>query len=332
MVKKNNMDNKYEQGFSYKEMFLELTKDFKIVFILVGMGIILSFLSPYFLQTPNLRNSLLQSSTIGIVAIVQGLTLTAGKFDLSIGQNVAVTGIVAAYLMKVIGVNPWISIIAALILGALIGLANGVLVSYMGIPAFLTTLGMQNVCRGFAKIITNATPIPTLPQEIAILGRGYFFGIPVSVIIMLSLYVIFVLISGKTKLGRYIYAIGGNSKAAFFSGISVKKYCCIVFIISGTLAAVSGIVLISRLNSASVTNGNLYEFDAIIACIIGGISLSGGSGKIIQALFGSIFLILFFNGMTMLNVDPFYQDVLKGVILIASIGVDVIRNKKRMLG
>lgn len=316
-------------GFNLKGAFSKFTKNYGIVIAIIVLGIVFSLSSEYFLKMQNLRNILLQSATIAIVSIGQALVITAGDFDLSVGQNVCVSSCLAAYLMKFVGVNPWVAIIVALIVGSIIGLMNGVLVAYVGIPAFIATLGLQNVARGFAKIITNATPIPTLPEEIAFLGRGYLIGIPICVIIMLGLYVVFAFISRKTKLGRYTYAIGGSSEAAFFSGINVKKFRCLAFTIAGLLAALSGIVLMSRLNSASVTNGNLYEFDAIIACVIGGISLSGGRGKIIQALFGSIFLILFFNGMTMLNVDPFYQDVLKGVVLVVAIAIDVFRNKKR---
>ena len=199
----------------------------------------------------------------------------------------------------------------------------------MALPAFIATLGLQNISKGAAKIITNASAIANLPESIAFLGRGYVLGIPVSVIIMISLYIIAAIVSRKTKIGRHIYAVGGGSEAAFFAGINVKKTRCIAFASAGFLAALGGVILMSRLNSGTVMNGNLYEFDAIIGCVIGGISLAGGKGKIIQALFGSVFLILFFNGMTMLNVDPFYQDVLKGIVLVSAVVIDVFRNKKR---
>lgn len=315
---------------SSRNLFSKYTKNYGIVVAIILLGLIFSLSSEYFFTFDNLSNILLQSSTIAIVAVGQAFVLLVGEFDLSVGQTVCVTGCLTAYLMRFAGFNPWIAILIGTALGIFIGISNGVMVAYLRIPAFVATLGWQNIARGLSKIITNATPIPNLPEDISFFGRGYALGLPISVLIMIGIYIIATFVSRKTKLGRYFYAIGGGSEAAFFAGINIKKYRCIAFAISGFLAAVSGLILISRLNSAAITNGNAYEFDAIIACIIGGISLSGGKGKIIQALFGAIFLIMFFNGMTMLNVDPFYQDVLKGIVLIISVGVDVIRNKKRV--
>lgn len=310
--------------------FSKFSKEYAALVAIFLLGIVFSILAPeYFLTWNNMSNILLQTSTVAIVAIGQAVVLTTGQFDLSLGQIVCVTSVVGAILMKNYGMNTWLALLIVLLLGAVIGLTNGVLFAYCGIPAFIATLGVQNICRGAAKLATNATPIPRLPQEMGFIGRGYVGAIPVSVIIMIVLYIIVQFVSKKTKLGRCLYAIGGNSEAAFFAGISIKKYYCVAFMLAGIFSALGGIVLMSRLNSVSITNGNLYEFDAVIASIIGGISLTGGKGKIIGTMFGAIFLILFFNGMTMLNVDPFIQDVLKGVVLIVAIGLDVFRNRKR---
>lgn len=313
----------------FKRTVTYLKKNFVIVIAIIGLGTIFALTSEYFLRFENLKNILLQSSSIGIVAIGQAVVLLAGDFDLSVGQITCVTSCFCAYLMKMLGFNPIIAILLALFLGLAIGTMNGLLIAYARIPAFIATLGFQNICKGAAKIITNGSPIANLPEGISFLGRGYVLGIPICVIIMITLYIVTAFVSRKTKLGRNIYAVGGGSEAAFFAGINVKKIRCITFSIAGTLAAIGGVILTSRLNSGSVTNGNLYEFDAIIGCVIGGISLTGGKGKIIQAMFGSIFLILFFNGMTMLNIDPFYQDVLKGIVLVAAVALDVFRNRKR---
>ena len=221
------------------------------------------------------------------------------------------------------------AIILALVVGTVIGMLNGYLVSYVGLPAFIATLGLQNIAKGFAKIISNATPIAQLPNEISFIGQGYIGPIPFSVIIMFVLYILFTFIMQRTKFGRSVYAVGGGKEAAYYSGIDTKKIQFITFAITGLLAGVSGVVLTSRLGSASITNGNLYEFDAYIAVAIGGVSLSGGKGKIIGPMFGTLFLITFFNGMTMLNVDPFWQDVLKGVVLLLAIILDVFRNRKK---
>jgi ribose/xylose/arabinose/galactoside ABC-type transport system permease subunit len=202
-------------------------------------------------------------------------------------------------------------------------------VAYVGIPSFIATLGMMSACQGIARLVSQAKSIAPLPDEISVLGRGYVMGIPVSVVIMLALYVILSFVARKTILGRYIYSIGGSKEAAFFSGINVKKYSMMTFVISGFLAGLGSVVLLSRLGAASVTNGKAYEFDAIIGCVLGGVSMAGGKGKLIQVLFGVLFLTIFFNGMTQLNVNPFLQDVLKGVVLVLAVTIDVMRNKLR---
>ncbi len=317
-------------AFNYKKALTKFSMEYAVVFAILILGTIFSFASEYFLTWDNMTNILLQAATLAIVAIGQATVLTTGQFDLSLGQNVCLTGYVMAYCMNMFGLPSLLSIFIGLITACTVGAINGVLFAYCGIPAFIATLGMQNICRGAAKLITNATPISRLPEDIAMIGRGYIFNaIPVSVVIMILLYVAMQFISQKTKLGRNFYAVGGNPEAAFFAGINKKKTYLIAFIMAGGFAGIGSTVLLSRLNSANVTNGNLYEFDAMIACVIGGLSMTGGKGKIVGAMLGAIFLILFFNGMTMLNVDPFFQDILKGVVLIVAIGIDVFRNRQK---
>ena len=309
------------------------TKNYAIVVAIIVLGIIYSFASEYFLSFRNIRNIFLQCSAVAIVAIGQSLILLNGDFDLSLGQIVCFTSTIAAWMMKFHHVDPLLASAIALGFGCLMGACNGFLIAYCNIPAFVATLGMQLVAMGLARIISNASPIPSLPASIAWLGRGFIggaaYGIPISVVIMIAMYIIFMFISRRTRLGRNIYAIGGSKEAAYFSGINVNFYKMMVFMIAGAIAAFGGLVLMSRLDSVAVTNGYQYEFDAIISCVIGGISLSGGKGKVIQALFGAIFLTLFFNGMTMLNVHPFIQPVLKGLVLIGAVAIDVVRNKKK---
>ena len=317
---------KLGQGFS--RWLSVFSKDYAIVFAIIFLGAIFSVSTKYFFGAENFINILMQSSTLAIVASGQALVILTGEFDLSIGQTACLTSCVAAYLMKFQNMDPYLAIVIALLLGLFIGTLNGIMVAYARIPAFIATLGIQNIARGLAKIVTNAAPIAKLPKEINIFGRGHIGLIPVSVLITVVVYLFFSFVTRKTKFGRYMYSIGGNKEASFFAGIDVKFYKMLAFSTAGFMAAFGGIILMSRLDSAFITNGNLYEFDAIIACVIGGLSLTGGKGKIVGALLGSIFLIMFFNGMTILNVDPFYQDVLKGVVLIVAIGIDVLRNRK----
>ena len=315
-----------ERGFSAK--LKTFSKDYMSLVAVIIIFIVFSFASPYFLKMSNVMNIFLQTATVAIVAIGQGMLIITGQVDLSLGYQVCLTGCVFAYMMKFQNWNPVAAILLAVVIGCVAGAANGFLVAYWNIPAFIATLGLQYICRGAAKIITNATPIGNLPKSISFLGNGYIGIVPVPILLMLVLFIVFAFIIEKTRFGRNLYAIGGGREAAFYAGINTKAVQFWVYVISGLLCAISGVVLTSRLNSAAITNGNLYEFDAYIGASIGGISLTGGKGKLIGALFGSIFLTTFFNGMTMLNVDPFWQDVLKGVVLIAAIGLDAFRNRK----
>lgn len=327
-----NSTDKQEKLPGLVRKFSGFTKHYAIVVAIIVLGIIYAFASEYFLSFRNIRNILLQSSPIAIVAIGQALILLSGDFDLSLGQIVCFTSAFAAWMMKFHHVLPLPASVVALAFGCIMGACNGFLIAYCKIPAFVATLGMQLVGMGLVRIVTNASPIPAMPQSMAWLGRGFIggatWGIPVSVVIMIIMYIMFSFFSRRTRMGRNVYAIGGSMEAAYFSGINVKFNKLLVFTFAGAIAAFGGLILLSRLDSAAVTNGYQYEFDAIISCVIGGISLSGGKGKVVQALFGAIFLTLFFNGMTMLNVHPFIQPVLKGLVLIGAVAIDVVRNKK----
>ena len=305
------------------------SKEYSAVIAILVMGVFFSLMSPYFLTGQNLKNILLQCAALAIVASGQALIVISGNLDLSLGQCVCFSSVIGAYLMRFVGVNPWVAIFCALIVGCMVGLCNGLLVAYIGLPAFIATLGTQMVCQSFSKIITNATPIARLPKEIAFLGRGYLGPIPICVLIMLAIYAVVQFVSTKTRLGRNIFAIGGGSEAAYFAGIPTKRYLCITYVIGGLLAAVGGVLLMSRLDSVSISNGSQYEFDSLIPCVIGGLSTTGGKGRVVGVLFGTIFLIMFFNGMTMMDVEPFYQNAIKGAVLIIAITADVLRNKKK---
>ena len=318
------------------------SKEYMSVMGIIIMSIILTLTAKNFMTVDNWKNILLQSSTVAICALGQATILLTGNFDLSLGRNVAFTSCLGALLMKGMlfegwqAMNPYVVILIMLAVGTLIGSINGFLTAYVGLPAFIATLGLQNVCYGLAKLITNATPIATFPDSIKWFGRGYVAEdtlgkiLPFCVVIMLVIYIIAQFVFSKTRLGRNIYAVGGNKEAAFFAGINVKRYTFLAFVIAGFLAALSGVVLMSRLNSVAITSGQNYEFDAVIGSIIGGISLTGGKGKVVGTMFGIIFLILLFNGMTMWKVDAFIQDVLKGVVLVIAVTMDVLQNKKRV--
>lgn len=288
------------------------------------------FGAQYFLTWDNWKTILLQSSTVAIVALGQSINLITGNFDLSLGRLVCVTSCVGAILMKDVGLSVGVSICLMFAIGIVIGCINGFMVSYVGVPAMIATLGTQYICYGVAKLITQAVPIPKMPESIKWLGRGYILKvIPVCVVLMIVLYIFAQFFTTKTKIGRNLYAVGGSREAAFFSGINVKLYNFGTFVFGGILATFGGLVLMSRLNSVAVTNGQNYEFDAVISSIIGGVSLAGGKGRVIGTMFGCIFLNTLFNGFSQMGVDPFVQDVLKGVVLVIAITLDVLSNRKK---
>lgn len=289
------------------------------------------FGAQYFLTLTNWKTILLQTATVAIVALGQSIMLLTGNFDLSLGRLVCLTSCVGGILMKNVGWPVLPSILIMFLIGICVGSLNGLLVSYVGVPAMIATLGNQYICYGVAKLITQAVPIPKMPKTISWLGRGYVLNnaIPICVIIMLALYIIAQFVTSKTRIGRKLYAVGGSREAAFFSGINVKLIHFGTFVLGGILATFGGLILMSRLNSVAVTNGQNYEFDAVISSIIGGVSLAGGKGFVLGTMFGCIFLNTLFNGFSMLGVDPFVQDVLKGIVLVLAIVLDVVSNRKK---
>ena len=287
LTKKNGIGSKIGQ----------FTKDYMSIVGILLLIIIFSTISylkfgaQYFLTWQNWKNILLQSSTVAVVALGQSIILLTGAFDMSLGRMVCLTSCVGAVLMVNVGLPVPVCILVMFALGIGLGCLNGFMVSYVGIPAFIATLGTQYVSYGVAKLLTQATPIPNMPESIAWLGRGYIGGqLPICVIIMVLFYVVAQIVTTYTKVGRNLYAVGGSREAAFFSGINVKLYAFGTFVLSGFLATFGGLMLMSRLNSVAVTNGQNYEFDAVIGSIIGGVSLAGGKGRVIGTMFGCIFL------------------------------------------
>ncbi len=313
-----------------KRKVISFTRDYTAAIAVLILCLLFAVLKPEFVRPTNLMNILLQASTIAIVAIGQAIMLINGQLDLSLGQNVCLSCFVSAYLMKYVEINPILSLGVGLLCATTVGFMNGLIFTKLHIPAFIATLAMQNICKGCAKLITQTKTIGSLPDDIDFLGRGYIAEkFPVSVVVMLILIIIMAIVLGRTKLGRNFYAIGGNEEAAFFSGINTTRHYLYAFILSGFFAGVSACVLLSRLDSAGVGNGNGYEFEAMIGCVIGGVSMNGGKGKLVGMLFGVLFSVILFNGMTLLNVHSFIQDVFKGIVLVLAMALDVLRNRRK---
>jgi ribose transport system permease protein len=287
----------------------------------ICLSIIMSIASSRFLTFGNLSNIALQTSINALLAIGMTFVILTSGIDLSVGATLALSGAVTAGLLTH-GFSPWAASIIGLLIGVVAGLFNGILVGYGKLAAFIVTLGTMTLFRGFTEIYTHGTPIFGLPVSFMNLGTGTTAGIPNPVWIMVIAIVIGWIFLNRMTAGRKIYAVGGNEDAAFLAGVPVKRYLVLVYIISGFLAALAGIILTSRLGSAEPTAGTGYELDAITAVVLGGTSLMGGEGTLIGTIFGALILGVINNGLNLLNVNAFYQDAVKGVIILIAIMLD----------
>jgi ribose transport system permease protein len=290
------------------------------------LSAILAFLSPVFLSRVNIMNVLRQSSLVAITGVGICIIILLGEIDLSIGSTQAVVGILAVWILNHFE-SVFLALIAALVLGALIGLINGLLVTKARINSLIATLGMMAILRGTAMVTTQAKSIQAEVESFMEIGTGYLGSIPIPVIITILVFILFYYILNYTALGRYIYAIGGNSEAANLSGIPVERIKVIVFIIGGMLAALSAFILASRLFSGQPNAGTGFELEVIAAVILGGVSLAGGQGTLAGAIIGILILGILSNGLILLNVSSFYHDIARGLVIILAVYLDERRKR-----
>jgi len=304
------------------------SQDYAIIYILLGLTTLLSFTANNFFTLNNMVNVFRQSAIFGILAAGEFFVIISGMIDLSISSTAALSGILFAMIIKAGGIQMLpLAILAGLVSGIIVGWINGFLVSKLKIPAFIATLGSYLYVRGIVYMSTNAYPIVSLDEGYNFIGRGFILGVPFPVIIMALVYIISIVISEKKKLGRFFYAIGGNEEAAYLSGINSDRIKTLAYIVCGFMASIAGIILMSRLGSGQPNAAIGYEFEAIIAVVLGGVSFSGGKGKALNVLFGTLFIAMLVNGMTIMNINPFAQQIIKGVVFILAIWNDVLRNK-----
>lgn len=306
-------------------------KEFGILFVFIGVLAILMILSPNaFARPANLINIVKQASINGILAMGMMFVIISGGIDLSVGSIVALTGVVASSFAHPDTYPLIVPIILALSVGLLVGLINGIGVAYGELPPFIVTLGMMTIVRGAALIVSGGSPVFGVTDAFETIAGG-FVGevIPYLVVYFAIVIAICAFILIKTVFGRRVYAVGGNEKSASVSGINVKKIKIMVYMISGLLAGFAGLLLASRTVSGSPTAGQSYELDAIAAVIIGGVSMSGGSGKWYGTVIGALLIAVIGNGLDILNVSSHYQLVIKGSIIIFAVLMDVKGKGKR---
>ncbi|SFL64345.1 ribose ABC transporter membrane protein [Halanaerobium salsuginis] len=294
---------------------------------LILLGIIMTVASPHFLTLTNLMNILRQSSLIAIAAAGMTFVIITGGIDLSVGSVLSLSSCLTAGMMVSHGWNVWLAVIFGLLAGGVLGIINGVLITRIPLPPFISTLGMMGVARGFAFVYTDGAPIYGLPESFKYLGAGMIGPVPFPAILMVITYLICYFLLNKTKIGRYAYALGGNEEAAILSGINTKYYKTIVYALTGFFAALAGLILAGRLDAATSVAGDGFELDVIAAVVIGGTSLSGGRGRIVGSLIGALIMGVVRNGLNLLLVSSHWQRVILGLIILLAVTVDVVRKQ-----
>lgn len=293
---------------------------------LIGLIIVFSILSPRFLDYYNLTNVLRQTSLNAIMAVGMTFVILTGGIDLSVGSILAFSSAVTAGMIK--SGSPFIlALLLGLIIGILMGFFNGIVIIKWNIPPFIATFAMLTIGRGLTLVYTNGQPITGLGNIFGYIGNGYIGPIPVPIILTIIIFILAYYILKNNRLGRYVYATGGNIQAAKLAGINTNNIILLVYSLSGLLAAISGLIITSRLNSAAPTAGQGAELDAIAAVVLGGTSLSGGEGGIIGTLIGALIIGILNNGLNLLNVSPFYQLIAKGAVILFAIALDKKENK-----
>lgn len=289
----------------------------------ICLFIVLSIASPAFLSVKNLLNVVRQVSIMGIIAAGVTFVIIGGGIDLSVGSVLALSAVIATSFATTDKPYP---LIVALLLGLLVGLGcgvfNGFIIAKWKVAPFIVTLAMMTIARGLSLVYTNGRPIINLTQEYTVIGGGYLFGIPIPIYIFTFVILVSIFILNFTRFGRYVYAVGGNELSAMVSGVNVSTVKIISYAIAGLTSAIGGIVLSSRVMTGQPVLGIGYELDAIAAVVIGGTSLSGGVGSVLKTLIGILLIGVMDNGLDLLNVSAYYQQVIKGVIILLAVLLD----------
>lgn len=326
-------------GLVTRATLMAFVRKYLIVFIFLGICVLLAVFSPNnsFLNPQNLINVVRQISVIGLLALGVMVCIIALGIDLSLGSVLGFSAVVTASLVQQpswkealypgLQLPAIVAVGAGLGAGLLLGGVNGSLIAKFRIPPFIATLGMMTMARGFAYIYSNGRPVSTLNPDFLWIGGGDILGLPVPIIIFGFVIVASHLMLNNTRFGRHVYAIGGNETAARVSGVNLGRTKVLIYMFSGLMAGLGGVVLTARVQSATPALGMGYELDAIAAAVIGGTSFAGGIGTVWGTVIGALIIGVMNNGLDLLNVSPFYQQVVKGVIIIVAIIIDERKNR-----
>ena len=308
--------------------FINALRQYGIFLAFLLISCFLSYASSQFLTVSNWTIIITQVSINALLAFGVTFVIITGGIDLSVGSIVAVAGVVAALLASQPDLPLFVSIFGGLLAGLVFGLLNGFIITKSKIAPFIVTLGIMTIGRGLALILSKGRPISNLSDSFNFIGGGNIFGIPFPIIVLVIVFIISYLLLKNTVFGRYVYAIGGNEQAAWASGINVNKIKMAVYALCGTLAGLAGILLTSRITTGQPNAGAGFELDAIAAAIIGGTSTTGGIGTISGTLIGALLIGVINNGLDLLNVSSYYQQVIMGAIIIGAVLLDSWNQKK----
>jgi ribose transport system permease protein len=300
-----------------------------ILLVLVVLVVFFSATTDAFLKTENLMNVTRQVAMLGISAVGMTLVILTAGIDLSVGSLMSLVNIVCAILMVKAGIHPAAAVLISLVLSGLVGLANGLIITKIKIPPLIATLGMMTALRGMSYVLCDGVPIWGFPDGFRVLGQGYIGIVPIPVIIMFLVFALGWVFLHKTAYGRYVYGIGGNEEASRLSGIRVQRIKCLVYILSGLLTGIAAIIMLSRLNTGQPKIGLGFELQVITAVVLGGVSIFGGQGRLVGVLIGVMIMGVLSNGMIILDVSEYYQQIIRGVVLLSAVAFDNWSTKSR---
>ncbi|MBW1672156.1 MAG: ribose ABC transporter permease [Deltaproteobacteria bacterium] len=311
-----------------EKQYFFILKKYAIVGVLLVLISLFAILSDKFLTTKNLLIIVRQVAMLGISAVGMTCVILTAGIDLSVGSMMGISNIIAALLMAKAGMPILPAICITLFITAVIGLISGILVAYVKVPALITTLSMMTLLRGFTYILCDGLPVWGLPKLFKKIGQGYVGIVPIPVIIMLFIFLIGWVFLNRTKTGRYIYGLGGNREAVRLSGVYTARIEVLVFIISALLTGIAGIIMLSRINTGRPNIGMGYELDVITAVVLGGVSIMGGAGPIFGVLVGVLIIGVLSNGMVLIDISEYYQQITKGAVLLLAVIFDRMAKRK----
>lgn len=303
-------------------------RNFALVFIIIAIIVVMSFVSPVFMTSKNIINIIRQISINGIIAVGMTFVILTGGIDLSVGSVVAITSVIVGSMLQN-GSNWLVACIVAILISLAFGAFNGTMIAYVGFQPFIATLATVTMGSGIALAYSDGKPFTISDESFLKIGQGYLGAIPIPIVLLVIVVAIGLIILKTTTFGRYVFAIGGNKNAAKLSGVRTRRVELMVYVISAFCAAIVGLILSARISSGQPTAGEGYELDAIAATAIGGTSMTGGVGSLTGTIFGFVLLGLMTNSMNLLNINSFYQEIVKGILIIIAVFLDMTSKNKK---